>query len=407
MTNLIDLIEQEKERQNNNVELIASENFTYKEVLDAQGSILTNKYAEGYPNKRYYGGCEIVDKIELYGQELANKLFNCKFSNLQPHSGSSANFAVYSALLEPGDKVLGMSLDSGGHLTHGYSISFSGIFYETEFYDVDPETKLLDYEKILEIAKKFKPKMIIAGASSYSREIDFKKFREIADEINAYLFVDMAHIAGLVAANQHQSPFPHAHVVTSTTHKTLRGARGGIILTNDESIATKIDKAVFPGLQGGPLMHAIAGKAFCFEKALEKDYKIYIQNVIKNAKAMTKIFIENGYNVLTNGTDNHLFLVDVFSKSGKNGAEVSDLLEKANITLNKNSIPFDKKSPKTPSGIRIGTPAITTRGCTQNQAENIAKIIIDLIENDSENNIIKNRKNISEIVASWKKVDEI
>ena len=329
------IILKEMNRQEEHIELIASENFVSKAVLDAQGSILTNKYAEGYPKKRYYGGCEFVDEIEALAIERLKTLFNANFVNVQPHSGSQANMAVYMALMNPGDRILGMSLAEGGHLTHGFSLNFSGKLYQSFFYGVDEKTECIDYDKVLEIAKEVKPKLIVAGASAYSRVIDFKRFREIADEVGAYLHVDMAHIAGLVAAGLHPSPMPYAHVVTSTTHKTLRGPRGGIVLTNHEEIAKKIDKTVFPGIQGGPLMHVIAAKAVAFHEALSEDFVKYQKQVIKNASVLADEMISLGYRVVSGGTDNHLMLIDVKSKHQMTGLDAERLLHKVSITCNK------------------------------------------------------------------------
>ncbi|MDO9629211.1 MAG: serine hydroxymethyltransferase [Acholeplasmataceae bacterium] len=366
------IILKEKNRQEEHIELIASENFVSQAVLDAQGSILTNKYAEGYPKKRYYGGCEFADEIESLAIERLKKLFDAKFVNVQPHSGSQANMAVYMALLNPGDVILGMSLAEGGHLTHGFHLNFSGKIYKSTFYGVDPTTELIDYDKVLEIAKEVKPKLIIAGASAYSRIIDFKRFREIADEVGAYLHVDMAHIAGLIAAGLHPSPLPYAHAVTSTTHKTLRGPRGGIVLTNDEEIAKKIDKAVFPGMQGGPLMHVIAAKAVAFLEALQPEFIAYQTQVINNAKALADEMKKLGYRVVSGGTDNHLMLVDVKEKHNITGLDAEKLLHKVSITCNKNGLPFDKEKPAYASGIRLGTPAVTTRGFKESEMKLIA-----------------------------------
>ena len=373
-------LEKEKKRQQNNIELIASENFASKDVMALQGSIFTNKYAEGYPGKRYYGGCVNVDTIENLAIEYATKLFNCKYANIQPHSGSSANMAVYKALLNIGDKVMGMNLSHGGHLTHGHPINFSGLEYEIISYDVDSKTEMIDYDKLEQLAINTKPKMIIAGGSAYSRIIDFKKFREIADKVGAYLMVDMAHIAGLVATGLHPSPIPYADVVTSTTHKTLRGPRGGIILTNNEEIAKKINKIVFPGIQGGPLMHVIAAKAECFYEALQPEFKTYQEQVLKNIKALAKVLSDNGLRIISGGTDNHLILVDVTSL-GINGKEAETLLDEVNITVNKNTIPFDKESPFKTSGIRLGSPAMTTRGLKEADFEEIGHIIVDALHN--------------------------
>lgn len=372
-------INAEQERQQFHIELIASENFVSQAVLQATGSILTNKYAEGYPNKRYYGGCENVDIVEMLAKQRLCQLFHCKFANVQPHSGSQANMAVYRALLSHGDKVLGMSLDAGGHLTHGYKLSFSGQDYEAYSYGVNPKSETIDYEAVRKLAHEIKPKMIIAGASAYPRAIDFKKFKEIADEIGAYLFVDMAHIAGLVAAGLHQNPCDYADVVTSTTHKTLRGPRGGVILTNNEEIAKKVDKSVFPGSQGGPLMHIIAAKAVAFKEALQPEFVEYQKQVIKNASALADEMIKLGYHVISNGTDNHLILVDVYSTSHISGKEAETILGECNITCNKNSIPNDTLKPMIASGIRLGTPAMTTRGFKEKEFRMVAHFIDDAL----------------------------
>ena len=369
----------EKRRQRNNIELIASENYVSKDILKLQGSILTNKYAEGYPSKRYYGGCEYIDIFENRAIEYACKLFDCKYANVQPHSGSSANMAVYRALINPGDKVLGMSLSEGGHLTHGSSVNFSGKDYNIVSYALKNE--VLDYDSIMELALKEKPKMIIAGCSAYSRSIDFKKFREIADKCGAYLMVDMAHIAGLVAGGCHMNPCKYAHVVTSTTHKTLRGPRGGLILTNDEEIIKKINKTIFPGIQGGPLMHVIAAKAQCFYEALQPEFKVYAKNVVKNAKAMSDHFIKNGVKVISGGTDNHLMLVDVKTSFGITGVIAEETLDKISITLNKNTIPNETEKPSVASGVRIGTAAMTTRGFNDKDFVKVADIIIKALKN--------------------------
>ncbi|HAX02069.1 MAG: serine hydroxymethyltransferase [Tenericutes bacterium GWC2_34_14] len=369
------IILKEKNRQEEHIELIASENFVSQAVLDAQGSILTNKYAEGYPKKRYYGGCEFVDEIESLAIERLKALFQVKYANVQPHSGSQANMAVYMALMNPGDRLLGMSLAEGGHLTHGFNLNFSGKLYQSFFYGVDEKTECIDYDRVLEIALEVKPKVIVAGASAYSRIIDFKRFREIADAVGAYLHVDMAHIAGLVAAGVHPSPFPYAHVVSSTTHKTLRGPRGGIILTNDEDIAKKIDKTVFPGIQGGPLMHVIAAKAVAFNEALNPDFIEYQKQVVKNAHVLSSELISFGYRVVSGGTDNHLMLVDVKSKHQMTGLDAERLLHKVSITCNKNGVPFDKEKPAYASGIRLGTPAVTTRGFKEDDMKLVAKWI--------------------------------
>ena len=384
MNEIFKLIDKEKKRQQDKIELIASENFVSENVLKAQGCILTNKYAEGYPKKRYYGGCEVVDQIESIAINDVKKLFNVKYANVQPHSGSSANMAVYRALLKNKDKVLGMDLSAGGHLTHGHELSFSGMDYEFISYNVDKETGQLNYEEIRKIALKEKPKLIVAGASSYSRKIDFLEFREIAKEVGAYLMVDMAHIAGLVAANLHQNPCLYADVVTSTTHKTLRGPRGGIILTNNEEIAKKIDKAVFPGIQGGPLMHVIAAKAVCFKEALTDEFKEYQKQVIKNAKVLCDVLKMEGYKIVSNGTDNHLLLVDVKKSVNLTGKEAEKLLDSIGITCNKNVIPYDTTTPFITSGIRLGTAAMTTRGFKEKEFLEVGKIIIDAFKNSED-----------------------
>ena len=386
-------LKNERIRQEENIELIASENYVSKDILKLQGSILTNKYAEGYPNKRYYGGCENVDVIESTAIEYAKKLFNCKYANVQPHSGSSANMAVYRALLKPKDKVMGMNLANGGHLTHGHKMSFSGQDYEIVDYNIDVSSEIIDYEAIKEKVLKEKPKMIIAGASAYSRIIDFKKFREIADLVGAYLFVDMAHIAGLVATNLHPSPLPYADIVTTTTHKTLRGPRGGLILTNNEEIAKKIDKVIFPGIQGGPLMHVIAAKAQCFYEAMQPEFKTYQEQVLKNIKALVKSLQEEGFHVVSDGTDNHLILVDVKSSCGITGLDAQNILDSINITVNKNAIPNDSESPMVTSGIRLGSPAMTTRGLLESDFTKIGKIIAKTLKNNKDENVINEMKN--------------
>lgn len=375
------ILSKEENRQKNNIELIASENYVSESVMKLQGSIFTNKYAEGYPEKRYYGGCENMDEIENLAIEYLKQIFNCKYANVQPHSGSSANMAVYRSLLNKGDKVLGMNLNHGGHLTHGHNLSFSGQDYEILSYDVDEETEVINYETLKELVLKEKPKMIIAGASAYSREIDFKKFREIANLVDAYLMVDMAHIAGLIAAKLHQNPVPYAHVVTSTTHKTLRGPRGGIILTNDEEIIKKINKTIFPGIQGGPLMHVIAAKAQCFYEALQPEFAEYAKQVIKNAKVLCETLKEEGLRIVSNDTENHLLLVDVKSKLGITGKEAEIALDKINITVNKNTIPNDTESANKTSGIRLGTPAMTTRGFKEEEFIKVGKIIAKCLNN--------------------------
>ena len=374
-------IAKEEERQQNNIELIASENVVSKAVMAAQGSILTNKYAEGYPGHRYYGGTDVVDVVESLAIERAKEIFGAKFANVQPHSGSQANCAAYMALIEPGDTVMGMDLAAGGHLTHGASVSFSGQTYNFVSYSVDPETELLDFDAILKQAQEVKPKLIVAGASAYSQIIDFSKFREIADAVGAKLMVDMAHIAGLVAAGLHPSPVPYAHITTTTTHKTLRGPRGGLILTNDEDLAKKINSAIFPGIQGGPLEHVIAAKAVAFKEALDPAFKEYATNVIKNSKAMVDVFLQDSdFRVISGGTENHLFLVDV-TKVVENGKVAQNLLDEVNITLNKNSIPYETLSPFKTSGIRIGTAAITARGFGEKESRTVAELIIKALKN--------------------------
>lgn len=372
----------ELERQRDHIELIASENFTSRAVMEAMGSHLTNKYAEGYPGARYYGGCEYVDIVEQLAIDRAKALFGAEHANVQPHSGSQANVAVYLALLKPGDTILGMDLSHGGHLTHGSKASISGKYFNACFYGVNPETEMIDYEKAMQIAGECKPKLIIAGASAYSRIIDFKKMREIADEVGAYLMVDMAHIGGLVAAGVHPSPVPYADVVTSTTHKTLRGPRGAIILCKDE-LKKKINSAVFPGTQGGPLMHIIAGKAVCFKEAMSEEFKAYQRQVVKNAAVLADTLSEGGIRLVSGGTDNHLMLADTMSL-GRTGNEVQELLDAAHITANKNSIPFDTQSVKLTSGMRFGTPAVTTRGMGEDEMRDIGKMIVRIINDDGD-----------------------
>lgn len=358
---LMGTINREYERQRDQIELIASENIVSRAVLMAQGSVMTNKYAEGYPGKRYYGGCAYVDEAEELARKRACKMFNCGFANVQPHSGSQANQAVFAALLQPGDKILGMALDQGGHLTHGAKVNLSGKWFDAHFYGITPEEGMIDYEDLLKTAQEVQPKLIIAGASAYPRTIDFAKFREVADAVGAYLLVDMAHIAGLVATDQHPSPFPHAHVATTTTHKTLRGPRGGMILTNDETLAKKFNSAIFPGLQGGPLMHVIAAKAVAFGEALQPQFQAYGAQIVKNAHALAQSFSEQGLAMVTGGTDNHLILMDLTSL-GITGKAAEDALERAGLTCNKNAVPNDPQPPTKTSGIRVGTPAGTTRG---------------------------------------------
>ncbi len=382
-------LDKELVRQNENIELIASENYVSKSILELQGSVFTNKYAEGYPNKRYYGGCENVDEIENLAISYAAKLFNAKYANVQPHSGSSANMAVYRALLNSGDTVLGLNLSHGGHLTHGHAINFSGIDYHFVAYSLDAKTEMLDYEAIREIALKEKPKMIVAGASAYSRFIDFAKFREIADLVGAYLFVDMAHIAGLVASGLHQNPVEYADVVTSTTHKTLRGPRGGVILTNNEEIAKKINKTIFPGIQGGPLMHVIAAKAECFYEALQPEFKTYAKQIIVNAKALANTLQDEGFHIISGGTDNHLMLVDVEGLLGITGKEAEKILDSIHITVNKNTIPNETRSLFETSGIRLGTPAMTTRGFKEAEFIQIGHIIAKALKNKDNEDVLK------------------
>lgn len=394
---LLEALESESIRQEENIELIASENYVSKDILKLQGSILTNKYAEGYPDKRYYGGCQYIDIFEKKAIEYVTKLFNCKYANVQPHSGSSANMAVYRALINHGDKVMGMNLSHGGHLTHGHPINFSGLDYEIVSYSVDENSGLIDYDELEKLAVAEKPKMIIAGCSAYSRILDFKKFREIADKCGAYLMVDMAHIAGLVAAGLHPSPFPYADVVTSTTHKTLRGPRGGIILTNSADLIKKINKVVFPGIQGGPLMHVIAAKAQCFYEALQPEFKSYQEQTIENIKSLSDYLRGRGVRVISDGTDNHLILVDVKSSFGLSGKEAESVLDKINITCNKNTIPYDSESPFITSGIRIGSPAMTTRGLKEKEFSLIGEIICkslmspnnDKIQNECREEVLK------------------
>ena len=373
-------INAEIERQRYNIELIASENFVSQDVLDAVGSVLTNKYAEGYPSRRYYGGCKHVDEVENLAKERLKKLFNAEHVNVQPHSGSQANMAVYMSVLKPKDVVLGMDLSCGGHLTHGSRLSFSGKLYKFHSYGVDQETEMIDYDMVLKLAKGIKPKMIVVGASAYSREIDFKKFREICDEVGAYMMVDMAHIAGLAAAGVHSSPVPYADFVTSTTHKTLRGPRGGIILCKEE-YAKVIDKTVFPGIQGGPLMHVIAGKAVCFREALQPEFKTYAQNVVRNCKVLCDTLIEEGFRIVSGGTDNHLISVDVKGSIGMTGKEAEKLLDEVHITCNKNTIPYDTEKPFITSGIRLGTAAMTTKGFNEEDFRIVGKLISKILKN--------------------------
>lgn len=372
-------IANEESRQHNKLELIASENFVSRAVMAAQGCVMTNKYAEGYPGARYYGGCEFVDVVENLAIQRAKDLFGCEHVNVQPHSGAQANTAVYFASLQPGDTVLGMNLSHGGHLTHGSKVNFSGKYYKFHGYEVEPETERLDYEKVARLAREVQPKMIVAGASAYSRSIDFEKFRNIADEVGALLFVDMAHIAGLVAAGLHPDPVPFADFVTTTTHKTLRGPRGGMILCKGEW-AQRIDKAVFPGIQGGPLMHVIAAKAVCFKEALADEFKDYQKNIYDNAQTLASALSGLGLRLVSGGTDNHLILVDV-RPCGLNGQQAEGVLESVNITVNKNAIPFDPEKPTVTSGVRLGTPAITSRGMTVSDMEKVAQAIVGALNN--------------------------
>ncbi|MGB2759764.1 MAG: serine hydroxymethyltransferase [Maribacter stanieri] len=405
-TTIFNLIEEEKQRQINGIELIASENFTSPQVMEAQGSVLTNKYAEGYPGKRYYGGCEVVDKVEQLAIDRAKELFGAAYANVQPHSGSQANAAVYHACLQPGDKILGFDLSHGGHLTHGSPVNFSGRLYNPVFYGVDKETGRLDYDKIQEIATKEQPKLIIAGASAYSRDMDFERFRKIADSVNAILLADISHPAGLIAKGLLNNPIPHCHIVTTTTHKTLRGPRGGLILMGEDfenpfgiklkngnlrKMSALLDLAVFPGNQGGPLEHVIAGKAIAFGEALTESYATYIAQVKKNADAMAKSFVKRGYNIISDGTDNHMMLIDLRNKD-ISGKDAEKALVLADITANKNMVPFDDKSPFVTSGIRFGTAAITTRGLVEGDMEIVVDFIDQVITNPENETIIKEVK---------------
>ena len=392
-------IQNETDRQESHLELIASENIVTKAVMAAMGSPLTNKYAEGYPGKRYYGGCEYVDVVEDIARERAKKLFGCTYANVQPHSGAQANMAVFFALVKPGDTVMGMSLDAGGHLTHGSPVNMSGTYFDIVPYGVNDDG-FIDYDEVLRIAKECQPKLIVAGASAYPRKIDFKKFREIADEVGAFLMVDMAHIAGLVAGGAHESPIPYAHVTTTTTHKTLRGPRGGLILSSEEfATEHKLNKAVFPGIQGGPLMHVIASKAVCFKEALSDDFKTYAQTVAANAQALAKGLVDRVFDLVSGGTDNHLMLVDLRSK-GITGKEFEIALDKANITCNKNSIPNDPEKPGTTSGVRIGTPSVTTRGLQPEDMDVIAECM-NLIAEDAEGNTEKVKAMVKELTDKY------
>ena len=391
-------IKDEMNRQNSHIELIASENWVSKAVMAAMGSPLTNKYAEGYPGKRYYGGCQCVDVVEELARERAKKLFGCEYVNVQPHSGAQANMAAMFAMLEPGDKIMGMNLDHGGHLTHGSPVNLSGKYFDVAHYGVD-ENGFIDYDEVLRIAKEHKPKLIVAGASAYARTIDFKRFREIADEVGAYLMVDIAHIAGLVATGLHPSPIPYAHVTTTTTHKTLRGPRGGMIMCSEEmNKKFNFNKAVFPGIQGGPLMHVIAAKAVCFEEALKPEYKKYMEQVVKNAQALSKGLMDRGVKIVSGGTDNHLMLVDL-SGTEISGKELEKRLDDAHITANKNTIPNDPRSPFITSGVRLGTPAVTTRGMVEEDMDKIAEIIALVME--SEDNVEKAKAMVAELTAKY------
>lgn len=390
----------EKKRQRQNIELIASENIVSNDVLEITGSILTNKYAEGYPGKRYYGGCEHVDTIENIARDRLCKLFGADHANVQPHSGSQANMAVYMSVLNPGDKVLGMDLSSGGHLTHGHQLNFSGKLYNFVSYGVDAQTEMIDYEDVRRIAKLEKPQMIVCGASAYPRAIDFAKFKEIADEVGAYLMVDMAHIAGLVATGHHMSPIPYADFVTSTTHKTLRGPRGGIILCKAEH-AQAVDRNVFPGIQGGPLMHVIGGKAVSFGEALDPSFKDYSEQVVRNCKALASSLTAEGFRLVTGGTDNHLLLVDVKGSIGMTGKEAERILDEINITCNKNTIPFDTEKPFITSGIRLGTAAMTTKGFKEEEYQQVAKWISDVLKQPTVENIEKIKKEVIQFTEKF------
>ncbi len=395
---IADAIKAEMERQNSHIELIASENWVSKAVMAAMGSPLTNKYAEGYPGKRYYGGCQCVDVVEDLARERAKKLFGCEYVNVQPHSGAQANMAVMFAMLEPGDKIMGMNLDHGGHLTHGSPVNMSGKYFDVAHYGVN-EDGVIDYDEVLRIAKEHQPKLIVAGASAYARTIDFKRFREIADEVGAYLMVDIAHIAGLVATGLHPSPIPYAHVTTTTTHKTLRGPRGGMIMCSEEmNKKFNFNKAVFPGIQGGPLMHVIAGKAVCFKEALQPEYKTYMEQVVMNAKALCNGLKSRGVKIVSGDTDNHLMLVDL-SGTDISGKELEKRLDDAHVTANKNTIPNDPRSPFVTSGVRLGTPAVTTRGMKEEDMDKIAEIIAMVIE--SEDNVEKAKAMVAELTAKY------
>ncbi len=382
---VFNIIENELNRQTTHLEMIASENFTSPAVMEAMGSVFTNKYAEGYPNKRYYGGCEFADQVEQLAIDRACEIFGCKYANVQPHSGSQANGAVYAALIKAGDKILGMDLSHGGHLTHGSKPSFSGKNYNAFYYGVELDGRI-NYDRVLDIAKIVKPKIIVCGASAYAREIDFKRFREIADEVGAILFADIAHIAGLVAANEHPSPFPHAHVVTTTTHKTLRGPRGGMIMCNDEDISKKLNSAIFPGIQGGPLVHVIAAKAVAFGEILKPEWKDYAVQVKANAKILGEVLVKRGYDLVSDGTDNHLILVSFLNKDFS-GKDADAALGNAGITINKNTVPGETRSPFVTSGVRIGSPALTARGMKEKEFEFIAGKIADILDDITNTNL--------------------
>lgn len=403
---ILKAIQLETERQTHNVELIASENFVSADVLEAAGSVLTNKYAEGYPGKRYYGGCADVDIVENLARERLCRIFGAEHANVQPHSGSQANMAVYMTVLKPGDKVLGMDLSSGGHLTHGHSLNFSGRLYAFHSYGVDPVTEQINYEEVARIAREVQPKLIVAGASAYPRTLDFKRFREIADEVGAYLMVDMAHIAGLVAAGVHPSPVPYAHFVTSTTHKTLRGPRGGIILCKQE-FAKELDRNVFPGIQGGPLMHVIAGKAVCFYEALQPEFQDYARQVVDNCQVLCDELQKQGLRIVTGGTDNHLILADVKGSFGLTGKKAEALMDEIHITCNKNTIPFDQEKPFVTSGIRLGTAAMTTRGFKEEEFRQVARWIITVLKNpDSEEIKEQLRQEVAAVTSKFPLIRE-
>ena len=402
-------VQRELNRQRSNIELIASENFVSDQILELTGTVLTNKYAEGYPNKRYYGGCQFVDEVEDLARNRLKELFGCEHANVQPHSGAQANTAVYLALLQHGDKVLGMSLADGGHLTHGHPLNYSGLNYEFYGYGVNKETEMIDYDEYKRLVEEIKPKLVVAGASAYSRTIDFELMAKIAHDNDALFMVDMAHIAGLVATGLHPSPFPHADIVTTTTHKTLRGPRGGVIMTNDEELAKKINSAVFPGMQGGPLMHIIAAKAACFYEALQPEFKEYAHQIILNAKALEASLKEEGFRIVSGGTDNHLMLVDVKASCGISGKKAQRLLDEVNITANKNAIPFDTEKPFKASGIRVGTPAMTTKGFKEEDFREVGKIIAYRLKNEEtdevKNECLRRVKALTDKVTMYADID--